>query len=112
MLSLTYARPVAETFRPMMADSVPMIMLGPISPRSGRSPNVARRSTDLVVRNPRDNGPDTVTQPVAEVDRPDGGRIWLTVDGRVKPDFEIAKLIWAVPGSPRARWNRDRATSS
>src|SRR5271157_2973766 len=39
MLSLTYGRPLAETFRPTMADSVPMIRLGPVSPRSRRSPN-------------------------------------------------------------------------
>lgn len=34
---------------------------------------------------------------VAQVGHPAQGRIWLTVDGTVKQDSDIAKLIWSVP---------------
>ncbi len=32
-----------------------------------------------------------------EVGHPSSGRIWLAVDGQVKQDSDIAKLIWPVP---------------
>ncbi len=35
--------------------------------------------------------------PVSEVGHPAQGRIWLAVDGQVKQDSDIAKLIWPVP---------------
>jgi fumarylpyruvate hydrolase len=34
---------------------------------------------------------------VEEVGHPKSGRIWLAVDGQVKQDSDIAKLIWPVP---------------
>jgi fumarylpyruvate hydrolase len=34
---------------------------------------------------------------VAEVGHPAKGRIWLAVNGEVKQDSDIAKLIWSVP---------------
>jgi fumarylpyruvate hydrolase len=34
---------------------------------------------------------------VAEVGHPDAARIWLAVDGEIKQDSNIAKLIWSVP---------------
>jgi fumarylpyruvate hydrolase len=35
--------------------------------------------------------------PVEEVGHPTAGRIWLAVDGQVKQDSDISKLIWPVP---------------
>ncbi|MDR3534303.1 MAG: fumarylacetoacetate hydrolase family protein [Rhodopila sp.] len=34
---------------------------------------------------------------VAEVGHPSAGRIWLAVDGVVKQDSDISKLLWSVP---------------
>lgn len=34
---------------------------------------------------------------VAQVGHPSSGRLWLAVDGTVKQDSDIAKLIWSVP---------------
>ena len=36
-------------------------------------------------------------RPVSEVGHPHTGRIWLAVNGVVKQDFDIAKLIWPIP---------------
>ena len=36
-------------------------------------------------------------RPVSEVQHPRAGRIWLAVDGVLKQESDIAKLIWPVP---------------
>jgi fumarylpyruvate hydrolase len=43
------------------------------------------------------SAPVAPLRPVAEVGHPSSGRIWLAVDGAVKQDSDIAKLIWSVP---------------
>ena len=43
------------------------------------------------------SAPVAPLRPVPEVGHPEKGRIWLAVDGRVKQDSDIAKLIWPVP---------------
>jgi fumarylpyruvate hydrolase len=44
------------------------------------------------------SAPIAPIRPAAEVGHPSKGRIWLAVDGEVKQDSDIAKLIWPVPG--------------
>lgn len=43
------------------------------------------------------SAPIAPLHPVSEVGHPGSGRIWLAVDGQVKQDSDIAKLIWPVP---------------
>ncbi len=43
------------------------------------------------------SAPIAPIHPVSEVGHPASGRIWLAVDGQVKQDSDIAKLIWPVP---------------
>ena len=43
------------------------------------------------------SAPIAPLRPVSEVGHPSHGRIWLAVDGAVKQDSDIAKLIWPVP---------------
>lgn len=43
------------------------------------------------------SAPVAPLHPVEEVGHPDSGRIWLTVDGELKQDADIAELIWSVP---------------
>ncbi len=43
------------------------------------------------------SAPVAPLHPVSEVGHPSAGRIWLAVDGQVKQDSDIAKLIWPVP---------------
>ena len=43
------------------------------------------------------SAPIAPLRPVSEVGHPSSGRIWLAVDGQVKQDSDIAKLIWPVP---------------
>jgi fumarylpyruvate hydrolase len=43
------------------------------------------------------SAPITPLRPVSEVGHPSSGRIWLAVNGQVKQDSDIAKLIWPVP---------------
>ena len=42
------------------------------------------------------SAPIAPLHPVSEVGHPSSGRIWLAVDGQVKQDSDIAKLIWPV----------------
>jgi len=41
--------------------------------------------------------PCTAIRPVSEIGHPAKGRIWLAIDGTVKQDSDISKLIWSVP---------------
>ena len=43
------------------------------------------------------SAPVAPIRPVSEVGHPASGRIWLAVEGEVKQDSDIAKLIWPVP---------------
>lgn len=43
------------------------------------------------------SAPMGAVHPVAQVGHPAKGRIWLAVDGEVKQDSDLAKLIWPVP---------------
>jgi len=43
------------------------------------------------------SAPIAPIRPVSEVGHPSAGRIWLAVNGQVKQDSDIAKLIWPVP---------------
>jgi fumarylpyruvate hydrolase len=43
------------------------------------------------------SAPIAPIHPVAQVGHPSAGRIWLAVDGVVKQDSDIGKLLWAVP---------------
>jgi fumarylpyruvate hydrolase len=43
------------------------------------------------------SAPIAPLRPVSEVGHPKAGRIWLSVDGDVKQDSDISKLIWPVP---------------
>ncbi len=43
------------------------------------------------------SAPVAPIRPVSEVGHPAKGRIWLAVDGQVKQNSDIAKLIWPVP---------------
>ncbi len=43
------------------------------------------------------SAPIAPLRPVLEVGHPKAGRIWLAVDGIVKQDSDISKLIWPVP---------------
>ena len=43
------------------------------------------------------SAPVAPLRPVSEVGHPSAGRIWLAVDGALKQDSDIAKLIWPVP---------------
>ncbi len=43
------------------------------------------------------SAPIAPLHPVSEVGHPGSGRIWLAVNGQVKQDSDIAKLIWPVP---------------
>jgi fumarylpyruvate hydrolase len=43
------------------------------------------------------SAPIAPLHPVSEVGHPTAGRIWIAVDGQVKQDSDIAKLIWPVP---------------
>ncbi|HZX97042.1 MAG TPA: fumarylacetoacetate hydrolase family protein [Myxococcales bacterium] len=43
------------------------------------------------------SAPIAPLHPVSEVGHPTAGRIWIAVDGQVKQDSDIAKLIWSVP---------------
>ena len=42
------------------------------------------------------SAPIAPLHPVEEVGHPSAGRIWLAVDGQVKQDSDISKLIWPV----------------
>jgi fumarylpyruvate hydrolase len=69
--------------------------------------DLTRRDLQLVARElgrPWDWGkgfdrsaPIAPLHPVSEVGHPSSGRIWLAVDGQVKQDSDLAKLIWPVP---------------
>ncbi|MDA9441654.1 fumarylacetoacetate hydrolase [Bradyrhizobium sp. CCBAU 51745] len=43
------------------------------------------------------SAPIAPLRPVSEVGHPNAGRIWLAVDGTLKQDSDISKLIWPVP---------------
>ena len=43
------------------------------------------------------SAPIAPLRPVSEVGHPNAGRIWLAVDGVIKQDSDISKLIWPVP---------------
>jgi len=43
------------------------------------------------------SAPIASLHPFEEVGHPTAGRIWLAVDGQVKQDSDISKLIWPVP---------------
>jgi fumarylpyruvate hydrolase len=43
------------------------------------------------------SAPIAPLRPVADVDHPTKGRIWLMVDGEIKQDSDISKMIWPVP---------------
>jgi len=43
------------------------------------------------------SAPIAPLHPVSAVGHPSSGRLWLAVDGQVKQDSDIAKLIWPVP---------------
>lgn len=43
------------------------------------------------------SAPIAPLRPVSEVGHPQAGRIWLAVDGVLKQDSDISKLIWPVP---------------
>jgi fumarylpyruvate hydrolase len=43
------------------------------------------------------SAPIAPLHPVAEIGHPRAGRLWLAVNGTVKQDSDIAKLIWSVP---------------
>lgn len=43
------------------------------------------------------SAPIAPIQPVAQLGHPASGRLWIAVDGQVKQDSDIAKLIWSVP---------------
>ncbi len=43
------------------------------------------------------SAPIGVLHPVAEVGHPENGRIWLEVNGEIKQDSDIDRLIWSVP---------------
>jgi fumarylpyruvate hydrolase len=43
------------------------------------------------------SAPIAPLRPVSEWGHPTAGRIWLAVNGQVKQDSDIAKLIWPVP---------------
>ena len=43
------------------------------------------------------SAPVAPLHPVAQVGHPEAARIWLAVNGRVKQDSDIGKLIWPVP---------------
>jgi fumarylpyruvate hydrolase len=43
------------------------------------------------------SAPIAPLRPVSEVGHPRAGRIWLAVDGVVKQESDISKLIWPVP---------------
>jgi fumarylpyruvate hydrolase len=43
------------------------------------------------------SAPIAPLHPFEEVGHPTAGRIWLAVDGQVKQDSDISKLIWPVP---------------
>jgi fumarylpyruvate hydrolase len=68
--------------------------------------DLTRRDLQLVAREqgrPWDWGkgfdqsaPVAPLRTVAQVGHPNSGRIWLAVDGQVKQDSDIAKLIWSV----------------
>ncbi len=41
--------------------------------------------------------PCTAIRPASVIGHPSTGRIWLAIDGTVKQDSDISKLIWSVP---------------
>ncbi|WFU41531.1 fumarylacetoacetate hydrolase family protein [Bradyrhizobium sp. CB82] len=43
------------------------------------------------------SAPIAPLRPVSEVGHPKDGRIWLAIDGSIKQDSDISKLIWPVP---------------
>lgn len=43
------------------------------------------------------SAPISAIQPAAKIGHPSKGRIWLSVNGVVKQDADIAELIWSVP---------------
>ena len=43
------------------------------------------------------SAPIAPLRPVSDSGHPTSGRIWLAVNGQVKQDSDIAKLIWSVP---------------
>ncbi|MBR0835669.1 fumarylacetoacetate hydrolase family protein [Bradyrhizobium manausense] len=43
------------------------------------------------------SAPIAPLRPVSEVGHPSAGRIWLALDGALKQDSDISKLIWPVP---------------
>lgn len=43
------------------------------------------------------SAPIAPLRPVSKAGHPASGRIWLAVDGQVKQDSDISKLIWPVP---------------
>ena len=69
--------------------------------------DMTRRDLQLAARNqgrPWDWGkgfdlsaPVAPLRPVSATGHPSAGRIWLEVDGELKQDSDIAKLIWSVP---------------
>ncbi|HSG64873.1 MAG TPA: fumarylacetoacetate hydrolase family protein [Gammaproteobacteria bacterium] len=43
------------------------------------------------------SAPISSLRPVEQLGHPQSGRIWLEVNGQIKQDSDIAKLIWSVP---------------
>jgi fumarylpyruvate hydrolase len=41
--------------------------------------------------------PCNAIRPVADIGHPSSGRIWLAVDGDIRQDSDIDKLIWSIP---------------
>lgn len=44
-----------------------------------------------------ESAPISPLQPVEQIGHPQAGRIWLEVNGQIKQDSDISKLIWSVP---------------
>ncbi len=43
------------------------------------------------------SGPISALHPAAEIGHPSAGRIWLEVNGEIRQDSDIDKLIWSTP---------------
>jgi len=44
-----------------------------------------------------ESAPISALHAAADIGHPEAGRIWLAVNGNIKQDSDIAKLIWSVP---------------
>ncbi len=43
------------------------------------------------------SGPISALHPAAQIGHPSAGRIWLEVNGEIRQDSDIDKLIWSIP---------------